>query len=62
MCIFRCNIIRFYFCIHKYFWKNVNMQYKNKEIVNTINEQLELSESDDDSDDKSNEFNDESNE
>ena len=38
------------------------MQYKNKEIVNTINEQLELSESDDDSDDKSNEFNDESNE
>ena len=38
------------------------MQYKNKEIVNTINEQLELSESDDDSDYKSNEFNDESNE
>ena len=62
MCIFSCNVIRFYFCIHKYFWKNVNMKYKNIEIVNTIKKELELSESDYDSDEKSDEFNDESDE
>ena len=38
------------------------MKYKNIEIVNTIEKELELSESDYDSDEKSDEFNDESDE